>query len=338
VTLLRLKIVILRAAACLGVNLAGGGLAHASPVSRLDYARAQDAEMCPTEAQLRAAVSGRLGYDPFGPDATQTVVARIQREQGALRATVTLVQQDGSTRERAPLVSHTMECSELSEALSLAISIAVDPLSFARGPGATTPSPAPPPVASPHVASPPVASPPTAPIEQPSPPPPRTRRFDVRAGFTFSFRLGWAPTPSASAGAFAGVASGPFAIHLEGLHDFGASEGGPAGGSVRSSITTGAVVPCVEVDWLSACAQLHLGTLSGSGSDVLNPRDRTDFFAATGLRGAIEVPLRTWLGLRAQIDATYTLTPLTLRIARADVWRTPSIGGAVGLGAVGHFR
>lgn len=53
--------------------------ASASPSARLLYVRNVGAEGCPDESALRKSVAARLGYDPFFPWATTTVLATIDR-------------------------------------------------------------------------------------------------------------------------------------------------------------------------------------------------------------------------------------------------------------------
>ena len=58
------------------------------PTSSLTYERQRGAEQCPEEAELRDAVSARLGYVPFRDDAPQHVRTVIRRDRGGLVATV----------------------------------------------------------------------------------------------------------------------------------------------------------------------------------------------------------------------------------------------------------
>jgi hypothetical protein len=64
--------------------------------SRLVYGRASGAAVCPDEAELRAAVRARLGYDPFFPWADQTVVVHVAaRPNRRLSGKVYLVDSQG---------------------------------------------------------------------------------------------------------------------------------------------------------------------------------------------------------------------------------------------------
>ena len=84
-----------------GVLAAGEVAACAAPSARLVYVRGPGAERCPSEAAVRAAVSARLGYDPFFDWARETIFVEIQRGPRAFRVLVKLVGADNLQRGRA---------------------------------------------------------------------------------------------------------------------------------------------------------------------------------------------------------------------------------------------
>src|SRR5262245_34038263 len=102
--------------------------------AQLRYARGPGAERCPDDATLRAAVTARLGYDPFTAvadgDVTIITVA-IARAGRGLRAVIDL-EARGSPAGRRVLASPRPGCDDLAPTLELAISIAIDPLSLDR--------------------------------------------------------------------------------------------------------------------------------------------------------------------------------------------------------------
>jgi hypothetical protein len=57
--------------------------------ARLVYVRETGAEKCPGEVDLRLRVVARLGYDPFSPQASQVVLARIEARAGELHGSET---------------------------------------------------------------------------------------------------------------------------------------------------------------------------------------------------------------------------------------------------------
>jgi hypothetical protein len=64
----------------------------------------------------------------------------------------------------------------------------------------------------------------------------------------------------------------------------------------------------------------------------------TSFYAATGVRLGVDVPLgESPLALGAHADLLAPLTRLTLTLDNHDVWKTPPLSGSGGLDLVGHF-
>ena len=100
------------------------------PTINLRYTRGAGAERCPEEATLRSAVSARLGRDPWDPAAKRTIVVAVAREGASLRARVELRGGDGRISGLREMTSVGQDCIELAAAVQLAISMAIDPLSF----------------------------------------------------------------------------------------------------------------------------------------------------------------------------------------------------------------
>jgi hypothetical protein len=71
---------------------------QASPSARLVYLREPSAESCPDERSVRGAVAARLGYDPFFPNAPETMFIEITSVRGQYRARVKLVDGDNVVR------------------------------------------------------------------------------------------------------------------------------------------------------------------------------------------------------------------------------------------------
>jgi hypothetical protein len=106
------------------------GEAHADPAprARLVYKRQPGAEGCPDESAVRAAVSTRLGYDPFVETATLTVSVFIDRDPRGLHAQIDLLDEAADNGGSRQLSSKRRDCRDLAPAIALAISIAIDPL------------------------------------------------------------------------------------------------------------------------------------------------------------------------------------------------------------------
>jgi hypothetical protein len=302
--------------------------------ARLDYDRALAATACPSEVELRAAVAGRLGYDPFIAGSRRVVHARITRERERLQAFVSVDEPDGSRRERGPISSAAMDCHELGEALSLALSIAVDPLALVRGPEHVETS-------APAV----VPAPVVEPRREPAPAVadevsrrPETRRLEWRAYGGGAMGVGWTPAPSPSIVAGAGLAwSKRYAIFAEGRHDLGGSAAGPDGSSIHATVTSVSIAPCLELLPFAVCALGTVGSLAGEGRGVDRPTSQRSMLAAAGLRGTFEQHIVGPLAARFTLDAEWVLAPVRQRILDAQVWESPVIVASAGAALAVHF-
>ncbi|HLM76360.1 MAG TPA: hypothetical protein VK459_26825, partial [Polyangiaceae bacterium] len=232
--------------------------------ARLEYSRGPGAEHCPDEETLRSAVSTRLGYDPFRADAPRTITAAIARAGRSLNAVVKLLDASGNVTGKRDLTSTQNDCSELVGAMTLAISIAIDPQSELRGPASPAPPvpTAPEPPAEPPPAEPPPAEPPTPPSPRrrtppvdPGPgektgandgegaPPPEPPRLQAHAGLSGFMTLGTSPGVSAGLAVVVGLRSGAASIGLEGRADLPTSREAVGGGLVTASLVLGTLTP-----------------------------------------------------------------------------------------------
>ena len=161
---------------------------RATPSATLVYVREAGTNACPAESDLRKAVASRIGYDPFFPTASKTVIARISRVPSGYRGKVQIVGDDGTALGSRDFSTRGDDCSELLSALALAISIALDDLDDGKPP----PAPA---GESAAVAA-PVA--PVAPISivapdaaDPATPPPNDAARDASSAVPTTRRLGF---------------------------------------------------------------------------------------------------------------------------------------------------
>jgi hypothetical protein len=306
----------------------------ARETANLVYERGVGADTCPDEAALRVSVATRLGYDPFVAGSAREVRASIRRRRAEFVATVAIRGADGAVLARAPITSTSTDCTEIATSLALAISIAVDPLSFTRPPPTDAPQTIAPSPTPREPAAPPVREP------APSAPPPERGGLSARVGIGGFASVGQVPAPSFGPVIFAGVRSrsSPFALGIEGRWDVPASTEGPRGGEVVGTLLVATLAPCVEGRRLYGCALGSIGPFFGRGTGVDNEARDTSLYAAVGARVGVDVELHERLSLRAQIDGLVPLVRTVLRIAGADAWASPVVTGAAGLGLVAHFR
>jgi hypothetical protein len=342
--------------------------------ARLTYERGRGADHCPDEQALRSAVSTRLGYDPFRPDAQQTVSVVIRRSDQALRGDLALRDAAETITGTRQLSSVQNDCPELVAAMALAISIAIDPQSQLRPLPSPSPSPAlapaspadasapdpgsaPPPSPLSPAAEPPSKAPPTAsprpihssaPFQHPAPlrrplepgarpPAPAAAPVRLRVSAGTLIEAGAAPGISVGFAAQLGIRWPAFSVSLEGRANLPASKRVEPVGVVSLSRLMTTLTPCLHWELLLVCGVGSIGALSGSGAGVAHPKDDVTPFAAVGLRGGVEIPIAGALSATMYGDYTAILLRTTLRLAGRDVWTAPPVSAALGAGLVGSF-
>jgi hypothetical protein len=313
------------------------------PTSRLAYARGNGAEACPEESTIRQAVAARLGYDPFFPAADKTIVARILRHREELRATVELVDDRGMVRGVREFKAPVGQCDELVATMALAISIAIDPTNpgilgdapkarpeAARVNPASLDKPAPPPASDRPVT--PERSPEAEVTQKPTEP----LNTELRFGAAVVGALGTAPAATAGLGLSAGVRRGFWSINLEG-HDELPASADVGLGQVRTSRWAGGIAPCLHVARVLVCVPTWLGSLRADGVGFATSRTAYAFYAASGLRLGMEVPVTARLTFRPELDVLATLSPVDLQVDAVTRWAAPRFAAMLRAVLVVHF-
>ena len=314
--------------------------ARAAPTARLVYVRSAGAEACPDEEAIRAAVAARLGYDPFRAVADTTLSAEVRRGAGGFSADVKLVDGSGMSRGARHLTSGSDDCADLTHAMALSMSIALDPLSLMRpAPPASSSPPAP---ASPTPEpTPPSVPPPDAPA--PAAPAPALPSASTPAPVTFhvglgpSIAAGASPAPAVGGAAFAGLRWRAFSVDLGVRADLPASHGTEQGGLVRTSLAAVVLAPCAHLGPAFACIAGALGSVTTSATEVSAPKSSAGIFAAAGPRLGAAIPLSADVDLRAYGDAWLVLTPYELRLNDRAVFSSSTVAGSLTVVAVLHF-
>jgi len=327
--------------------------------SRLVYGRATGANTCPDEAELRAAVKARLGYDPFFPWADQTVVVQIvSKPNRRVSGKVYVVDVQGHASPEREFTTTVEECHELLLALSLAIVIAVDPL-YGTPSAAPAPDKRPPsesdeanrqtaPTATNGSASstsptttPPQNNPPTGPAK-----PAATdaafadRGAAARPATPVAIQLGGGPllgtglTPGISSGfiPFVRARIGWGSIAVEGRYEV------PVWTPSATDRTTvlvwgGAITPCLHWKILGFCGTTFLARYRAEGLDPSTQPDAA-FFASAGVRVGAEIPISpgAWAFVRG--EGLVNLTRHDLFLAGSRIWQVPPLGVTLSAGAV----
>lgn len=270
--------------------------ASAEPAARLVYLRGVGTETCADEAELRQNVHARLGYDPFSSYATSTLIAEVRADGAGFAADLKMVDGENIVRG-ARALSTKGACVDVTTALALAISIAIDPLLLTR----TGPPPgAPPEERAVELRAPTTAEPLAEPVvaEEPdavtTPEPERSdREYAIALGPVGS--VGAAPAPTVGLALGVEAASRRVFVGLEGRADLDASRQTDAG-RVSSHALTGSLLAGLRFGALHAAGVAMVGRLSAEGTEVAEPRAASALVAGAGLRIGIAVPLDRALG------------------------------------------
>lgn len=308
-------------AACLVLVIAGAlvwprrGAAESACLARLALSGPKGARSCPSEQELRDAVAGRLGYDPFCADAEPEVRAAIRRTGSGWAGELTL-RSNGVVRGRRDIDAYA-GCDQLAAALSLAISIALDPLGAAQG-KAAPPPPAPPPEPAPP-----------PPPQAPQDPPERQVRLELLGGGGIDG--GALPRAGMAWEAGAAAAWPRWALGL--VASFDAPVTAPAwSGRLRAWEAGLTLLPCRRASWLEGCLALGAGLLQVEGQDLVRTRRAGAAYAWAGVRGGVRLPLgeRTSIALSGTVGADLLRARVT--VSDEQVWRSPAARWGLRLG------
>jgi hypothetical protein len=318
--------------------------ALAGASARLVYVRGPGAETCPGEAAVRAAVSTRLGYDPFFAWAHETLYAEITQADGAYHAAIKLVGDDSRLRGARDLAVRSDDCSTVIDAMGLTISLTIDPTSLTGPRAAPPPDPAPaspPPPAPPAPPASPAAATPVAPVSEdrraPSPPPDLQLHAYVGGGVLGV--LGAEPSASAGGTLFVGAAWRFLSLDVEVRGDLPATVAGAGSTSrVQSYLLAVSIVPCAHLTPVFACPVLSAGRLDATSIGTTVPREDSDTWLGAGARAGVELPLGPQWTLRAYAEVLGTLRRDTLLIDGADAYTFPPASGGVGASVACRFR
>jgi hypothetical protein len=307
--------------------------AHAEPKAQLTYVREAGAEACPDEPEVQKAVVARLGYDPFGERPLSTIAVTVGRSQRGLRARIELTDAAGEVTGSRELTSRQADCLELSWAVELAVSLAIDPLHFADAPPTplTRASSRATPVATDERAS-DVHRPAIAVAREVEP----KQRFRLAAG-AFAV-LGSSPTVAFGFRLAGGIRRKLWSMNVEVRADVPASRPA-AGGLVSTAIYSSALVPCFHQLMFAGCALVVLGAQHSMGSHYPTSNEVWDFYAALGVRAAVEIKLHKRLELQLGADLLAPLRRIRLLVDEVNTaFLTPSVSGTFYFALAGYFR
>jgi len=308
-----------------------GRRAEADPVlaeASFLYERQPGAEQCPAEPAIREQVALRLGYYPFRDGAARRVTVSLQPGAHGLSAHITTENaRAGELAASRDIDSEGTGCDELAQAVVLAVSLAIDPMSMTR-----PRSPHPLPVTSPSVTRP--DSPPAARVETVHPA--ASRGWSPwTTELSAQFRIGYGIVPTASVGPVAELrfVDGRLAL----LAEAGADVAVGTVNGVSASVLRGGAGVCGRVIWhFSACGRVDLGELEGTNSARGGKTD-SQFYADIALGPRLDLPIWGDVHLVAAPELLAPLVPIALSVNGARVWSTGVVAGALEIGVGYRF-
>ena len=266
---------------------------------RLVYSPGPFAPRCPAIDEVRAAISARLGYDPFREPAARIVLILLDgpsESSEPTRARVELLNMDMHTLGTRQIESGE-GCRELLATAALQASIAVDPVSVSAAAGAPPTEPQPPP---PQEQPPPpqenveaTTTPTPAPLATPPAAPPEAAPAKPQLALLLGGHtaLLLAPQPFA-AGLLVGVEGvlAPWSLRLELRGDIPIGDKNGA----RATPILATVAPCARLPLGSGDGDITLlgcGTVTGGAVPVFGPMTAVAPYFGGGGRAGMGVRL-----------------------------------------------
>jgi hypothetical protein len=300
------------------------GQARAAEPARLEWVRLEGAGSCIDAAELEARVKRRLGNEPFDPRASRRIEGVVRRTGNVWRAQIAV---RAHPRDANPplreLKSTAEDCESLSNAVVLAVALAVDPA--AAFSDAEVKPPAPPP-----------------PAEAPRAPAPAVTASDPslagRADLAVAGQVGL--LPQASLGVGLGVAATltqrlELGLRARVFPDVEVS-GDPsyAVGLAALTLELCAVTRPVEVLDLRACAGPSLGLLHAAvlTGDRTQPGQRASLAAELGADAAVGLTAALALQLGARAAVPVTRYRFTLEGSDEALFAQSAIAGMTQIG------
>jgi hypothetical protein len=319
----------------LALRASGASADPPSAEASLSYERLKGAEVCPDETSLREQIELRLGYDPFRDGAPHRVSVRIAPIGHGFHARIQTSGPDGGSAERE-IDGEGAGCDELLQSVVLAVSLAIDPMSFTRPPSAAPPQASPlppPPPPTPVPASERALVPVTPAVAAPSP-------WIVQIDATARLGFGLVPKPSIGPAVDLRVGQKRWALVAVAGADLPTASqflSGSSGPGVDASLVRGGLGACGLLGWFSACGRFDLGALEGSGTGMRIATSDTTFYADAALGAGLDVPVASGIHAVAGGELVAPLTRTPLKIESATPWTTPALAGSVGLGVGYRF-
>ncbi|HKY39294.1 MAG TPA: hypothetical protein VJN18_25325 [Polyangiaceae bacterium] len=274
------------------------GQVHAAEPARLEWVRLEGAGSCIDAAELETRVKRRLDTDPFDPRASRSIEGVARRTGEVWRAQIAVRAHPGDANPPLrELESSAADCESLSNAVVLAVALAVDPAAAFSDAAEE-------------------ASPPPRPVEKASPPEPAIAASEPalvgRADLALTGQTGLLPQASLGVGLGVGTALTrrfELGLRARAFPDVEVSDDlSYAVGLFALTLELCAIARPAKVLDLRACGGPALGLLHAAvlAGDRTQPGERASLAMELGLDAAFALTrlLAFELGARAAVPVT----------------------------------
>jgi hypothetical protein len=315
-------------------TLAAPDLARAASSARLVYMRGPGADSCPGEQAVRAAVSARLGYDPFFGWAHDTVFVGITRSDGAFRLEIKLVDDNNRQRGSRDIAVQGDECADIIDVMGLTISLVIDPTSVVGSAPSGPAAPIPPPEPPQPEPNPVMRAAPAAPIPDDRPAASAailSQPLSTYIGFGLLGSLGAAPAATAGGTLFVDLRWRTLSLDLEGRADLPATAGSDLAGVTASSwLVVGSIAPCLRWSVAFGCPIASIGALGATSRGPPVTSDKYAPWLGAGGRAGAEFALSESLTFRVYAELLRTLMQHELQVDGERAYRFGPWSGGFG--------
>ena len=305
---------------------------------------------CPSAAEFKAIVAGRLGYDPFVEGTPDRVLVWVGPHGGVLDGRLEWRDATGGWVGEQTFPSATTDCARFARVLGFALAVQIQLLANARGvaSSAAPPVEVPAPVAEPVIAPPDTAQVPVPKISvetRPAPVVVETAPPSVAPAPSPSFALGVGSSVAL------GMASSPILLgHILGMLswtgaslELGAELSVPSitrredGAAFSQQHLLASAAACAVFAPWSACGVVKGGQVRMSGRDIDRPTSATVPLLEAGLRVGAGQRLGGRVVLNAHVDGLIAVNRWTATLDKVPVWTAPHFAAAAGVDVVVRF-
>jgi hypothetical protein len=309
----------------LSLLASSGGEARAAPLTvGLDYTAGPG---CPDAADFRAAVTARLGYDPFVDGAPERVLVRIDPRDRAIDGRIEWRSGSGQWAGEQLFPSVTTDCPRLVRAMGFALAVQIQLLAkAAAAPEVDVMTPAEAAIPSPK--APPVVTATAAPEATTGRPRPA-----LAVGAGPSVGLGLSSSPVLLGRLFGAVAWPHVSLELAAAVSLPTTTRRADGAGVSQQILLGGAAGCATAARWSGCLVASAGAVRMAGEDIDRVTSATVPLVQAGARLAIKQDLGRRAFVNARADGLVNLIRWTGSLDQVPVWTAPRFSATIGVDA-----